>query len=366
MAAEIDEFFMRRAIALAKHGSGKVSPNPLVGCVIVNDGAIVAEGWHAQYGEAHAEQMALASVSSVPENSTLYVTLEPCCHVGNTPACAPSVVRSGIKRVVIGCTDPNPLVSGRGIQMMVDAGIEVHTGILQSECAWLARFFLKHISTAQPYVVGKIAQSADGSIAAADGTSKWLTNSTARKMVHRMRAEIDAVMVGVGTVIADNPSLTVREVEGRNPARIVIDPQLRTPPSARIFSEAQQSVCMVVCDESANSHTKSFFSNAGWDVIEVASVGGQLDMRKALNTLGSKNLTSVLCEGGGRTMSALIQASLLDELHVFTAPLLLGRGLGWTPSFSLNPETAIRFNTYSSEVISGDIHTVLLPTRNVS
>ncbi|NQW30092.1 MAG: bifunctional diaminohydroxyphosphoribosylaminopyrimidine deaminase/5-amino-6-(5-phosphoribosylamino)uracil reductase RibD [Ignavibacteria bacterium] len=362
MAAEIDEFFMHRAIALAKRGNGRVSPNPLVGCVIVSDGEIVSEGWHAQLGLDHAENMAIKAASTIPANSVLYVTLEPCSHVGKTPACALEIIESGIKRVVIGCIDSNPMVSGKGAQMLVDHGVEVRIGVLEHECKWLVRWFLKHVSSGRPYVIGKIAQSTDGCIASADGVSKWISNAASRERVHALRSEIDAVMVGVNTVIADNPSLNTRLVSGRNPARIVVDSQLRSPINSTIISTATETKTFVICSTSASDDIKKQFVSAGVHLIEVQLTNGDLHLADALSALGGLDVTSILCEGGGHTMSKLLEHKLLDELHIFTSPIIMGRGLGWSDSFSRNPATAIQFNVFNTEQIGNDVHTILLPS----
>ena len=234
-----EEKFMREALRIAKNAEGRTSPNPMVGAVIVRDEKIIAEGWHRKAGTPHAEIHALNMAGDLAKDSTLYVTLEPCSHFGRTPPCANAIVNAGIKKVVIAMTDPNPKVAGRGIEILKNAGIEVEVGILEDQARRLNEVFIKWITTQKPFVTLKTAMSLDGKIAAATGQSQWITSEESRRKVHQLRDINDAIMVGIGTVLADNPSLTTRIDGGKNPIRIIVDSQLRTPINANVIVDGQ-------------------------------------------------------------------------------------------------------------------------------
>src|ERR1039457_1120585 len=247
MTSAIDAKYMKRALKLARKGVGKTSPNPAVGCVIVRDCIIVGEGWHKKAGTPHAEIHALEMAGSAAAGADVYVTLEPCCHSGKTPPCSDALIAAGVKRVVAGMSDPNPMVWGGGLAALKNAGIEVICGVLEVECRELNRAFVKQITTGLPYVTYKCAMTMDGNIATVTGDSRWVSCDVSRKEVHRMRSRMDAVMAGVDTIIADNPELTVRHVRGRNPLRVVVDTNLRTPESVRIRSEEHTSELQSPC-----------------------------------------------------------------------------------------------------------------------
>jgi diaminohydroxyphosphoribosylaminopyrimidine deaminase/5-amino-6-(5-phosphoribosylamino)uracil reductase len=316
-------------MALALRGSGRVSPNPRVGCVIVKQGRIIGEGWHHAYGDAHAEVEALRCAVDNVAGSTMYITLEPCSHIGKTPACAPLIIEQGIARVVIAMEDPNPLVAGSGIQMLRDAGVQVDIGICADECRWLNRFFVKHITTGMPYVVGKVAQTLDGCIATSRGQSMWITCEESRRRVHIMRAELDAVLVGRITAQLDDPRLDVRAVQGRNPWRVVLDSKLSLGFNTKLYSDRLRHLTIVCCSEQAARTKKARnLKIAGVHVLPCPVLeNGRLDTRTMLQRLSSEfNIASILVEGGSKVLSAFASAHLLDELHFFVAPILVGNG----------------------------------------
>jgi diaminohydroxyphosphoribosylaminopyrimidine deaminase/5-amino-6-(5-phosphoribosylamino)uracil reductase len=324
-----DEQAMQRALELALRGTGRVSPNPRVGCVILKDGRIIAEGWHAAYGAPHAEIMALENATEDVRGATLVVTLEPCIHQGKTPPCVPRILEAGIARVVVGMVDPNPLVAGKGIEQLRQAGVDVRVGVLERECFWVNRFFAKHIVTGIPYVVGKVAQSLDGCIALPNGESRWITSEESRRRVHALRAEIDAVLVGKNTVFRDNPRLTVRAVPGRQPWRVVLDTNLQLPLMSFVFTDEHRELTILCCSpQAARTRKAETFRESGVRLLEVPTdEDGRLQLPALLRLLSERfQISSLLVEGGATVLSAFLQQHLLDELHVFIAPLIIGAG----------------------------------------
>jgi diaminohydroxyphosphoribosylaminopyrimidine deaminase/5-amino-6-(5-phosphoribosylamino)uracil reductase len=313
---------MRRALALAEQGRGRTSPNPVVGAVLVRDGTIVGEGFHERYGGPHAEVMALRAAGEQARGATLYVTLEPCCHVGLTGPCTEAILAAGVRRVVAATIDPNALVSGKGIALLRAAGVEVEVGLLEPEAREQNRFYLRWITTGLPFVGLKWAMSADGRIATRTGDAKYLTGETARALVHRLRAEWDAVLVGVGTVATDDPELTVRLVEGRNPLRVVLDSRLRTPPTARLLKAPGST--LVVGALPLDAEKARALEAAGAEVVGVPAFEGRVDIRSLLRLLGNRRLTSVLVEGGAEVHASFFRAGAVDEVHGFVAPLVIG------------------------------------------
>ncbi|MBI5888439.1 MAG: bifunctional diaminohydroxyphosphoribosylaminopyrimidine deaminase/5-amino-6-(5-phosphoribosylamino)uracil reductase RibD [Deltaproteobacteria bacterium] len=327
--AVIDERFMREALALAKKGLGKTSPNPTVGAVIVKNGRVIARGFHKKAGRPHAEIAAFKDAKESVKGATLYVTLEPCCHYGKTPPCTGAVVRSGIKRVVAGMLDPNRLVAGKGAGILRRAGIDVTSGVLELECAELNEWYIKYITKKMPYVTLKLAMSIDGRIATAAGESKWITGVEARRHVHKMRSESDAVMVGLNTVLKDDPALTVRLVKGKNPARVVVDSSLRTPLDAKIFDNAGKVRLIIFTTNAAPADKIKKARAKGAEVVTVpksAGMGGGVDLKKVLRELGSRAIASLLVEGGGSLGASFIKACLVDRISFFIAPIVLGGG----------------------------------------
>jgi diaminohydroxyphosphoribosylaminopyrimidine deaminase/5-amino-6-(5-phosphoribosylamino)uracil reductase len=320
-----DEFFLAKCLMLATRGAGKVSPNPMVGCVIVCNGKIIGKGWHKRYGEAHAEVNAIRSVKdeSLLAQSTLYVNLEPCSHFGKTPPCADLIIEKKIPRVVIGCVDPNRKVAGKGIKKLKEAGVEVRVGVLREESEQLNEAFLKSHRRHLPFVALKLAQSLDGRIATKTKDSKWITSESARAYAHQLRNYYDAVMIGSRTALADNPDLTVRLVEGRNPKRILLDRQLRVPLQANIFSK--DAPTLVFTSRINKRHPKvNALEKIGVKVFFVREKSESLNLLDVMRLLHEEQLLSVMVEGGAQLFASLIKAGLCDKLHAFIAPKLIG------------------------------------------
>ncbi|HEY8515685.1 MAG TPA: bifunctional diaminohydroxyphosphoribosylaminopyrimidine deaminase/5-amino-6-(5-phosphoribosylamino)uracil reductase RibD [Candidatus Binatia bacterium] len=314
---------MRHALALARRGLGRTRPNPPVGAVVVRGGRVVGTGWHKRAGTAHAEVIALAAAGKEARDATLYLTLEPCTHTGRTPPCAPQVIASGVKRVVIAVPDPNPVVRRRGIAMLRRAGIQVETGLEAEAGEELIRGFACHVTTGRPFVRLKLAASADGRIATRTGASRWITGPDARRLVHRWRDEMDAVMVGSGTLLADDPELTCRRAGGRDPVRVVVDGGLRTPPTARLLRAGSGPVWIATRTRHDAARARRLVRR-GAELIPVPARGAHLDLAKLLRKLGERDVTSVLVEGGSGLAAALLANGLVDELCWFSAPLLIG------------------------------------------
>ncbi|OPY18480.1 MAG: Riboflavin biosynthesis protein RibD [Syntrophus sp. PtaB.Bin075] len=323
-----DEFYMKRALQLARKGEGWVSPNPMVGSVIVKNDRIIGEGYHRKFGEAHAEINALSGAKESAEGSTIYVSLEPCSHYGKTPPCVERLVACRPKRVVIGTTDPNPLVAGRGIGILKRNGIEVTVGVLEEVCREINESFLKFIQFRIPFVTLKYAQTLDGRIATSTGHSRWISSPPSRRFAHRLRHAHDAILVGIGTVLSDDPELTVRLVRGTNPLRIVLDSRLRIPLTARILQEQDQAKTLMVTTDHADRKKLSQLNDRGIEtlILPVES-SGRIDLNRLLRELGSRGIASVLVEGGSRILTALMAQNLADRLIAIIAPKISGRGI---------------------------------------
>ncbi|MBF0785178.1 bifunctional diaminohydroxyphosphoribosylaminopyrimidine deaminase/5-amino-6-(5-phosphoribosylamino)uracil reductase RibD [Muribacter muris] len=325
-----DADFMQRAIALAEQGRGWTNPNPLVGCVIVQQGNIVAEGYHARYGDWHAERNAILNCRQDLEGATLYVTLEPCCHHGRTPPCSDLIIESGIKKVVIGSRDPNPLVAGKGAAQLRQAGIEVVEDVLRDECDRLNPIFFHYIQTKLPYVLMKYAMTADGKIATASGESKWITGEAARKNVQRTRHQYSAIMVGVGTVLADNPMLNSRMPNGKQPVRIVCDSQLRTPLDCQIVQTAHQyRTIIATLNQDLDRHAE--YRQFGVEILPVAEQHKRVDLADLLQKIGQLGIDSVLLEGGSQLNFSALRAGVVNRVHCYLAPKLIGGMQAKTP-----------------------------------
>ncbi len=333
--------FMQRALYLAERGRGFVSPNPMVGCVIVKDGRIIGEGWHKRFGEAHAEVNAVLDAESrgfSVEDSDVYVTLEPCSHFGKTPPCAKLLIDKKIKRVFISTLDPNPLVAGNGVKMLKNAGIEVSYGFLEDKAKRLNKFFFYHIKNKLPYVILKLATTLDGFIADKNGSSKWITNENSRREVHRIRSEVDAVVVGSGTVMADNPSLTVRLVKGRNPKKVVVDFNGKLEGDYNVFDKN----CFLITLKNALSEgKKDFYAQKGVKLIEIEKP----DVELMLKELYKNNIASLLVEGGSGIAGMFVESGLVNEIMLFVAPKCLGEGKrAFSLSKSFTMENPLKFN----------------------
>jgi diaminohydroxyphosphoribosylaminopyrimidine deaminase / 5-amino-6-(5-phosphoribosylamino)uracil reductase len=330
---ERDARFMRRALELAERGRGLTSPNPMVGAVVVSDGEIVGEGYHERAGGPHAEVMALAAAGPRSRGATIYVTLEPCSYHGRTPPCARAVIDAGIRRVVAALVDPNPRVSGRGLDALRAAGVEVAEAILTDHAERQNRAFVAAMRLGRPHVTLKAAMTLDGRIADRYGESKWITGDGARAAAHRLRSESDAIVVGVGTVLRDDPALTVRLERPwpREPYRVVLDTLARTPVTARLIAAGTKSRALVVTGEDADPARIAALTAAGATVVPVGSREGRVDARAALAALAEREVRAVLVEGGGEVHGAFVDAGLVDRVAVFIAPRLMG-GREATPS----------------------------------
>ncbi|WP_371685755.1 bifunctional diaminohydroxyphosphoribosylaminopyrimidine deaminase/5-amino-6-(5-phosphoribosylamino)uracil reductase RibD [Tabrizicola sp. YIM 78059] len=320
-----DRDHMAHALRLATRGLGNVWPNPAVGCVIVRDGLIVGRGWTQTGGRPHAEALALAQAGALAEGATAYVTLEPCAHHGKTPPCAEALVAARLARVVTALTDPDPRVSGRGHSLLRAAGIDVTEGILSSEAAQINAGFLKRVTRGLPFLTLKLAASLDGRIATATGESRWITGPESRRRVHALRMSHDAVMVGSGTALADDPDLTVRDMGAtRQPVRIVVDRQLRHSANSRLGRTAAEHPVWILHGPSAPDHARSAWQATGATLIEIPEEDGRLDLPAALSALADKGLTRILSEGGSTLAAALVRAGLVDELAMFWGGKLIG------------------------------------------
>lgn len=351
-----DENFIAECVRLARRGEGYVSPNPLVGCVIVKDGRVVGRGYHKKFGEAHAEINALREAGRKARGATLYVNLEPCSHHGKTPPCTDAIVASGIRRVVVGMIDPNPLVKGRGVRSLVSAGMKVQVGTLADECRTLNEFFVKKVTTGLPFVTLKVAQTLDGKIALPNQRSQCVTSEESRKHVHQLRSEYDAVLIGANTAMLDDPRLTVRLVEGRNPKRILLDGNLSTPLSARLFSDAVRSRTIVVVQQDGNEgveRKKRILERRGVEIVEIkGNRAGTIDLRKVLKSLADHDILSVLLEGGQRVFTQFLEEGVVDRLLIFIAPKVYG--CEGVPAFG-KVRHAFKFSSGSVEKIGEDL-----------
>lgn len=318
-----DEAFMARALVLAERGTGWTSPNPLVGAVIVKDGRIIGEGWHTACGQPHAEREALAACAEDPAGSTLYVTLEPCCHWGKTPPCTDAILEAGIARVVVGALDPNPLVAGQGCAQLREAATVVETGVLEEGCRHLNEVFFHFITTGRPLVVLKYAMTLDGKLAAYTGASQWITGEQARRHVHTQRSRYRAILVGVGTVLADDPQLTCRLEGGRDPLRVVCDTNLRTPLTANVVRTARQTpTCLATCVSQESRLAP--YREAGCQVLSLPQSNGQVSLPALMKALGSQGVDSVLAEGGSALHWSLVRDGLVNRVQAYLAPKILG------------------------------------------
>jgi diaminohydroxyphosphoribosylaminopyrimidine deaminase/5-amino-6-(5-phosphoribosylamino)uracil reductase len=318
-----DEHWMKRALRLAEAGRGKTSPNPMVGAVLVRRGRVVGEGYHAKVGEAHAEIIALHQAGENAKGAVLYLNLEPCTHFGRTPPCVPRVVRAGLKRAVIGMEDPNPLVNGKGIEALRKSGLDVKVGVLEKECQKLNEAFCKYILTKQPFVVLKAAATLDGKIATRNGESKWISGETSRRFVHRLRAQVDGVLVGIGTVLRDDPLLTSRMKEGKEPYRIIVDSRLKIPEDARVFEHSPSEVILATTGSAPREKIERL-EKKGARVLIIDSKGGRVDLRIGLKKLGEMGLMNILVEGGSQISGSFLDEGLIDKFLLFLSPKWLG------------------------------------------
>jgi len=319
-----DETMMRRALELAWRGQGRVEPNPMVGAVVVRDGQLVGEGWHERFGQAHAEANALAQAGSRARGGTLYVTLEPCCHHGKTPPCTDAVLRSGVRRVVAAMLDPNPIVAGRGISRLREAGLEVDTGLCEAEARRLNAPYVKLIQTGRPHVIAKWAMTLDGKIATAAGDSRWITSEAARACVHALRGRVDGVLIGAGTARTDDPLLTARPPGPRVATRIVLDTRLQLRESSRLVRTARDAPLLLVHSLETNPERRRLLQDLGCECLALPCDKGKVELAALLDELGRRRFTNLLVEGGAAVLGSFFDAQAVDEAWVFVAAKLVG------------------------------------------
>lgn len=327
----MDEFYMKLALEHAKKGRGKVNPNPMVGAVIVKNEKIIGIGYHEFFGGAHAEVNAFKNSTENVEGGTMYVTLEPCSHYGKTPPCVDKIIEKKIKRVVVGSLDPNPLVAGKGIKKLKDVGIEVEIGVLEKECIELNEIFMKYIKTKKPFVVLKCAMSLDGKICTRDGESKWITGKEARAHVHETRNILSGIMVGVDTVIKDNPKLTSRIAGGKNPIRIVVDSTPRIPLASNVLIDEFKDKTIIATTDYADKEKIKDIENLGVKVLVVKSKGKKVNLNNLMSRLGEMNIDSILLEGGGTLNFSALKEGIVDKVQIYIAPKIIGGSLAKTP-----------------------------------
>lgn len=314
--------YMQLALELAKKGNGHTSPNPMVGCVVVKDGKIITEGFHEEYGQFHAERNALTKCEEDLTGADLYVTLEPCCHQGKTPPCTDIIIERGIGRVFVGAMDPNPRVAGKGVQILRDHGIEVETGVLEKECLELNEVFFHYITTGVPYVAMKYAMTLDGKIASFTGDSKWVTGEEARTHVHQLRKKYSAIMVGIGTVLVDDPMLNCRIEEGVDPVRVICDSHLRIPLESRIVQTAKD-IPTIVAFAVGDKEKEKRLQEAGIELIH-SDENGMVDFAGVMKELGQRKIDSVLIEGGGTFHGTVLKSGMVRRIYCYIAPKLIG------------------------------------------
>lgn len=349
---------MKRAIELAKNGTGFVNPNPLVGAVIERDGKILAEGYHARYGELHAERAAIAALKESAKDATIYVTLEPCCHYGKQPPCTEAIIEAGISTVVIGSRDPNPLVAGKGVQVLREAGIQVIEDYMRKECDSLNDVFFHFITRKIPYVVAKYAMTMDGKIATKTGASKWITSEKSRARVQKMRSEYMGIMVGIGTVFADDPLLSVRDETLRSPIRIICDSNMRLPLDSQIVKTAKQYPT-ILAYANENTEKKEKLIDAGLELIKTdRTEKNEIDLCKLMQLLGERKIDSILLEGGGTLNESAFAAGIIQKAYVFIAPKIFGGAQAKSPVAGIGVDTtdeAYQMALHDMEQIGDDV-----------
>lgn len=319
-----NRYFMKRTLSLALKARGRTSPNPMVGAVIVKEGNVVAEGYHKVAGTPHAEVIAIKMAGKKARGATLYVNLEPCCHTNKkTPPCTETIIKSGIQKTVIAMIDPNPEVSGKGIKKLKQAGIDVEVGVMEKEAIKLNEAFIKFITRKEPFVILKIAQSLDGKIATAKGESKWITGEKARRFVHNLRNEVDAVLVGIRTIIKDNPSINCRIKGGRNPYRIVVDTLLDIPLCAKVLGHDDRRTIIATTMKADRQKIKAV-QKTGNKVLMIKGKKGLVDLMSLIKELGKLGITSVMIEGGSSISASALSDRIVDKVMFFVAPMIIG------------------------------------------
>jgi len=327
-----DQEYMQKALELAAQARGRTSPNPMVGAVVVKDGQIIGQGYHIKAGTPHAEVIALREAGANARGATLYVNLEPCSHYGRTPPCAEAIVKAGITKVVIGCLDPNPLVAGKGLEILQNAGIETRVNVLQEKALKLNEAFFKYIKTGLPFVSLKVAMTLDGKIATSTGDSRWISSADSRQYVHQLRNFTDAIMIGIGTVLKDDPLLNTRLdiSDKRDPIRVIIDSKLDLPLESQIVKTASKQPTIVFCNHQADAEKKELLIKNAIEIIAIEG-GDILPLEEVLRCLGKMGIMTLLVEGGGEINGYLMAKGLIDKLYWFIAPKLVGGRQAPTP-----------------------------------
>ncbi len=326
-----DHFWMRRALSEAENGRGRVEPNPMVGAVVVREGTLVSLGYHGRFGGPHAEVEALAKAGDQARGSTIYVTLEPCCHTGKTPPCTEAILAAGVTRVVAAMRDPFPKVAGGGLAQLRQAGLDVSVGIEAETAQRLNAPYLKLLSVARPYVTAKWAMTLDGKTAAASGDSRWISNARSRALVHELRGRVDAILVGIGTALADDPQLTARPAGPRIASRIVLDSNARLPTQGRLAQSAREIPVIVAVSESAPAERREALAALGCEILVYPGTGS-VPIRALLDELGRRRMTNLMVEGGGRVLGAFLDAGEVDAVDVYIAPIVEGGPAAFTPA----------------------------------
>ncbi len=322
--SDADVKYMSLALELAEKGRGKVEPNPMVGAVMVKNGLVVGKGYHRAFGGPHAEVFALNEGGEACADATLYVSMEPCAHYGKTAPCVDAIIKAGIKEVVIAIIDPNPITSGKGMRRLREAGIDVKLGVMESQATKLNAPFLKLMQKGLPYVIVKWAMSLDGKIATHAGDSRWISSEESREYVHKIRGQVDGIMVGINTVQRDDPLLTCRIEGGRNPRRIIIDSNAALPLNSRLINTIQESELFIAAGNNAPQERIEKLKQLGCKIIPTRSANGLVNMKTLFQQLGKMNLTNVLVEGGSRVITSIIEERLADKIMVFIAPIIVG------------------------------------------
>ena len=346
-----DTDYMRMALELAERGCGWTAPNPMVGAVVVKDGRVIGQGWHARCGGLHAERHALANCTEDPRGAVMYVTLEPCCHHGRQPPCTDAILEAGIARVVVGSDDPNPLVAGKGVDILRRSGVEVETGVLREACDALNRVFFHFIRTGRPYVIMKYAMTMDGKTATRTGASRWITGEAARRQVHRDRHRCTAIMAGIGTVLADDPLLTCRMEGGKNPVRVICDTRLRTPLDSQIVRTAGE-VPTILATACGDAGRRAPYEAAGCRVWTLPERDGHVDLPALMERLGAEGIDSVLLEGGGTLNWAALESGVVQRVQAYVAPKLFGGADAKTPVGGLGVETPAQAVRLKNSVVT--------------
>ena len=353
----MDEFYMKRALELAIKGVGMVNPNPMVGAVIVKDNKVIGEGFHEKYGHAHAERNAVKNAVEDIEGATVYVTLEPCAHYGKTPPCVDLLIEKKVRKVVIGMLDPNPLVAGKSIKKLKENNIEVKVGVKEKECRKLNEVFIKYILSKKPFVVLKAAMSLDGKIATRTGESKWISSKKSRLQVHNLRNKLSGIMVGVNTVIKDDPELTCRIQNGSNPIRIIVDSILRIPMNSKVLQNKDNKT-IIATTKRANMKNMQELLKKNIKVLIIEEKNGQVNLNALIKKLGELNIDSILLEGGGTLNYSALEENIVDKVMIYISPKIIGGEFSKTPVGGIGIDKlndAFKLKDITANIVDEDI-----------